>query len=81
MEKLKLPPELRAVGACVMRFCCGALFVFEVRWQGGAVREPLRRRALLIADFLGNTSTLMRTRSYRGNYISLPSEVPHVLQL
>ena len=37
-KKLKLPPALRGVGACQLRYavCCGALFVFEVRRGGFA---------------------------------------------
>ena len=66
----KLPPALRGVDACQLRFavCCGALLVFEVGWW---LASSAKERPLLI--FLRN-STLMRTRTYRGSYISSLSE-------
>jgi len=69
----KLPAVLRGVGACQLRYavCCGALFVFEVLWGDS---RPLRKGALLISCH-GNTSTLIKSRSCRGNYLSLLSEV------
>ena len=69
----KLPATLRGVGACQLRYvvCCGALFVFEGRLRGVSSAQEST------ADFSGNASTLMKTRSCRGNYIFSLSEVPH----
>jgi hypothetical protein len=69
----KLPPALRDVGACQLRYavCCGALLVFEVGWR----RASSAKEKESIADFVGY-STLMGTRTYRGSYISSLSEAP-----
>jgi hypothetical protein len=67
----KLPPALRGVGACQLRYavCCGALLVFEVGWRLASSAKEREN----IADVLGY-STLMRTRTCRGSYISSLSE-------